>query len=60
MTTLEQAARQALEALQLCANGEDDVLLTRDALASLRQALEQKQEPVAWCRSDKRNKKVTK
>ena len=33
----------------MCANGEDDVLLTRDALASLRQALEQPtQQPVAW------------
>ena len=41
MTTLEQAARMALEALQLCANGTDDTMLTRDALASLRQALEQ-------------------
>jgi hypothetical protein len=41
MTTLEQAARQALEALQLCANGTDDTMLTRDALAALRQALEQ-------------------
>ena len=30
---------QALEALQNCANGEDDVLLTRDALAALRAAL---------------------
>ena len=40
MSNLEPAARMALEALQLCANGEDDVLLTRDALASLRQALE--------------------
>ena len=59
MTTLEQAARMALEALQMCANGEDDVLLTRDALASLRQALEQptvkdclkvepEQEPYCW------------
>jgi hypothetical protein len=49
MTLLEQAARQALEALQLCANGTDDVLLTRDALAALRQALDQpKQEPAAW------------
>ena len=45
MTTLENAARMALEALQLCANGEDDVLLTRDALAALHQALEQ---PVNW------------
>ena len=41
--------KQALEALQLCANGEDDVLLTREALSALRQALEQtKQEPVAY------------
>ena len=49
MTNLEQAARQALEALQLCANGEDNTMLTRDALGALRQALEQpKQEPVAW------------
>lgn len=41
--------KQALEALQLCANGEDDVLLTRDALDALRQALEQPvQEPVRW------------
>ena len=42
--------KQALEALQLCANGEDDVLLTRDTLAALRQALEQqpKQEPAGW------------
>ena len=38
--TLENAARMALEALQMCANGEDDVLLTRDALSALRQALE--------------------
>ena len=30
---------QALEALQNCANGEDDVLLTRDALAALKAAL---------------------
>ena len=49
MSNLEQAARMALEALQMCANGEDDTMLTRDALAALRQALEQpKQEPVAW------------
>ena len=39
MTTLRDAAQQALEALQNCANGEDDVLLTRDALAALRAAL---------------------
>jgi len=39
MTTLREAAQQALEALQNCANGEDDVLLTRDALAALRSAL---------------------
>lgn len=39
MTTLREAAKQALEALQNCANGEDDVLLTRDALAALRAAL---------------------
>jgi len=39
MTTLREAATQALEALQNCANGEDDVLLTRDALAALRAAL---------------------
>jgi hypothetical protein len=59
MTTLREAAQQALEALQNCANGEDDVLLTRDALAALRAALaepttedssavETVQEPVAW------------
>jgi hypothetical protein len=51
MTDLRSAAQQALEALQNCANGEDDVLLTRDALADLRAALEQpeqEQEPVAW------------
>ncbi len=48
-TDLRTAAQQALEALQNCANGEDDVLLTRDALAALRAALEQpEQEPVAW------------
>ena len=41
--------KQALEALQLCANGEDDVLLTREALSALREALEQPvQEPVRW------------
>ena len=53
--------KQALEALQLCANGEDDVLLTREALSALRQALEQptvkdclkvepkqEQEPYGW------------
>ena len=46
MTTLRTAAQQALEALQNCANGEDDVLLTRDALADLRAALaEPVQEP---------------
>ena len=50
MTTLRTTAQQALEALQNCANGEDDVLLTRDALAALRAALEQpEQGPVAWC-----------
>jgi hypothetical protein len=49
MTDLRTAAQQALEALQNCANGEDDVLLTRDALANLRAALaEPVQEPVAW------------
>ena len=48
MTTLEQAARQALEALQLCANGEDDTMLTRDTLAALRQALEQNQFDPDW------------
>jgi GR25 family glycosyltransferase involved in LPS biosynthesis len=41
MSDLRAAAKQALEALQNCANGEDDVLLTRDALAALRAALEQ-------------------
>jgi len=41
VTDLRTAAQQALEALQNCANGEDDVLLTRDALADLRAALEQ-------------------
>ena len=45
--------KQALEALQLCANGEDDVLLTRDALSALRQALgqpvqAQEHKPIAW------------
>jgi hypothetical protein len=46
MSDLRTAAQQALEALQNCANGEDDVLLTRDALADLRAALEQpEQEP---------------
>jgi hypothetical protein len=39
MTDLQTAALQALEALQNCANGEDDVLLTRGALAALRAAL---------------------
>lgn len=51
MSNLEQAARQALEALQLCANGEDDTILTRDALSALRTALEQpeqEQEPYCW------------
>ena len=61
MSNLEQAARMALEALQLCANGTDNTMLTRDALASLRQALEQptvkdclkvepnqEQEPYCW------------
>ncbi len=49
MTDLRQAAQQALEALQNCANGEDDVLLTRDALADLRAALAQQQaEPIGW------------
>ena len=49
MTTLRTAAQQALEALQNCANGEDDVLLTRDALAALRAALaEPVQEPVGY------------
>jgi hypothetical protein len=37
----DKALRLALEALQNCANGEDDVLLTRDALAALKAALEQ-------------------
>jgi multidrug efflux pump subunit AcrA (membrane-fusion protein) len=43
------AMRQALEALQNCANREDDVRVTRDALDALRQAIEQagKVEPVA-------------
>ena len=46
MSALRTAAQQALEALQNCANGEDDVLLTRDALAALRAALaEPAQEP---------------
>ena len=49
MTDLRTAAQQALEALQNCANGEDDVLLTRDALAALRAALaEPVQEPAGW------------
>lgn len=49
MSNLEQAARQALEALQLCANGEDDTMLTREALSALREALEQpKQEPFEY------------
>jgi hypothetical protein len=48
-TDLRDAARQALEALQNCANGEDDVLLTRDALAALRAALEPpEQKPEAF------------
>ncbi len=46
MTTLEQAARQALEALEAHA----DIGIKADKqIAALRQALEQpKQEPVAW------------
>jgi hypothetical protein len=44
MSDLRTAAQQALEALQNCANGEDDVLLTRDALADLRAALYQPTE----------------
>lgn len=48
MTTLEKAARQALEALEYTtigtlSGGNDN---TKKAIASLRQALEQKQEPV--------------
>lgn len=62
MSELRQVAQQALEALQNCANGEDDVLLTRDALAALRAALAEPegggnlppplQEPVAWIHTD--------
>jgi len=53
MTTLRKAAQQALEALHNCADGEDDVLLTRDALTALRAVLEQtdqeqEQELLAW------------
>ena len=41
---------QMLSALQNCANGEDDVLLTRDALDAARAYLAQPEqsEPVAW------------
>jgi len=49
MSDLRTAAQQALEALQNCANGEDDVLLTRDALAALRAALEQPDGPCPTC-----------
>ena len=55
MTTLEQAARQAMEALELHAKQYPYMQkgYTVDAIADLHQALEQpKQEPVAWCRSD--------
>jgi inorganic pyrophosphatase len=48
MSALREAARQALEALQNCANGEDDVLLTRDALAELRAALAQPEQKPTW------------
>jgi len=48
MSNLRTAAQQALEALQNCANGEDDVLLTRDALADLSAALEKHAKDVEW------------
>jgi hypothetical protein len=48
---------QALEALQNCANGEDDVLLTRDALAALRTALEQPEQE-CWCHKCNENRLV--
>jgi hypothetical protein len=51
MTTLKEAAQQALEALEVC---EQDsyipVRLTRDAITALRKALEQpEQQAVSWC-----------
>ncbi len=59
MSNLEQAARMALEALQLCANGTDDTMLTRDALSALLQALEQPvQEPVAWMYSNAKGRPI--
>ncbi len=51
MTTLIEAARQALEALETCMYPQQKQI---QALTSLRQAIEQaeKQEPVAWMCSD--------
>ena len=48
MINLEQAARMALEAQQLCANGEGDVLLTSATLSALR-ALERPKQETVYC-----------
>ena len=49
----DEALKLALEALQRCADGNDDVMLTRAALDAGREALAQPvQEPVAWLSTD--------
>ncbi len=49
MNDLEKAARQALEALeQHLTHHEHGCVYLDPAVTALRQALEQKQEPVAW------------
>jgi len=45
-----EVMKLALEALQLCANGEDDVLLTRKALKALQEALAQPDHPKQMAR----------
>jgi hypothetical protein len=54
MTTLREAAQQALEALGKWSSGRDmDAVELNDLIATLEAALEQQeQEPVAWLRRD--------
>ena len=54
MTTLENAARQALEALETRCGTNADERSASGAITALRQALEQpKQEPVVWLDEEK-------
>lgn len=55
MTTLQQAAQQALEALEWDADYDTSVTLQKSAITALRQALEaeQQDEPYLWYDEEK-------